>query len=221
MWESNTIYNSDIDFEAFKTKKSAINSVIEIIIDINETNDSFLKKRMKEGGEINNNNDIQSALKLIQKASDISDKNNYLNCDLFCHEMVDNRTFKKDFNIVPFKINTKKNFENQYNDLINVLEVGDIVAFGEKNNVRHYAIYIGNDDVLEVEMWGGKPRKFSLKTNLYNYENVPYIYREKNSSFIQGGEIDKQDSVTMNIPLLIRTLELAREDVFKKEPLNW
>jgi hypothetical protein len=28
-----------------------------------------------------------------------------------------------------------------------------------------------------------------------------------------GGEIDKQDSVTMNIPLLIRTLELAREDV--------
>jgi hypothetical protein len=29
----------------------------------------------------------------------------------------------------------------------------------------------------------------------------------------KGGEIDKQDSVTMDIPLLIRTLELAREDV--------
>jgi hypothetical protein len=55
MWESNTIYNSDIDFEAFKTKKSAINSVIEMIIDINETNDSFVKRRMKDGGNLSDN----------------------------------------------------------------------------------------------------------------------------------------------------------------------
>lgn len=148
------------------------------------------------------------AKKLIEKSKEISNKNEYLNCDAFCHRMVDNKLFKSEFEIVPFDLNFDLNFESQYNSLIKVLNVGDIVAFGEKNNVRHYSIYLGNDDVIEVEMWGGKPRIHSLKDNLYNYENVPYIYREK--KYAEGGLIapnGKPSKLTPEQYKLVRTPE--------------
>jgi hypothetical protein len=131
-----------------------------------------LVEKMEDGGN--------TSLELIKKAEEISNKNEYLNCDAFCHKMVDNILFKDEFNIIPHKINFKQSFENQYKNLIEKIKVGDILAFGEKNRVMHYAIYLGGDDVLEVEMWGGKPRKFSLKKNLYTYENIAFIYRDKN-----------------------------------------
>jgi hypothetical protein len=131
-----------------------------------------LVEKMEDGGN--------TSLELIKKAEEISNKNEYLNCDAFCHRMVDNILFKDEFNIIPHKINFKQSFENQYKNLIEKIKVGDILAFGEKNRVMHYAIYLGGDDVLEVEMWGGKPRKFSLKKNLYTYENIAFIYRDKN-----------------------------------------
>ena len=37
----------------------------------------------------------------------------------------------------------------------------------------------------------------------------------------EGGNVDSQDTVTMNIPLLIRTLELAREDVHSDAELHF
>ena len=136
------------------------------------------------------------SLNLIKKANKISNTNEYLNCDLFCHRMVDNKLFKDEFDIVQFKNDFKKPFDKQYNDLIKVLKVGDIIAFGDKNRVVHYSIYLGNDDVLEVEMWGKKPRKFSLKKNLYNYESIAFIYREKNNFDIRfdGGGLTKNQN---------------------------
>jgi hypothetical protein len=37
----------------------------------------------------------------------------------------------------------------------------------------------------------------------------------------QGGSIDQKDTVTMNIPLLIRTLELSREDIHSDAELHY
>ena len=156
------------------------------------------------------------AKNLIEKSKEISNKNEYLNCDAFCHRMVDNKLFKSEFEIVPFDLNFDENFESQYNSLIKVLNVGDIVAFGEKDNVRHYSIYLGNDDVIEVEMWGGKPRIHSLKDNLYNYENVSYIYREK--KYAEGGLIAPNGKPSK---LTVEQYELVRTPKFKAWFGDW
>ena len=58
-------------------------------------------KKMGNGG--------YTSLELIKKAEEISNKNEYLNCDAFCHRMVDNVLFKDEFNIIPYKINQLEN----------------------------------------------------------------------------------------------------------------
>jgi DNA polymerase III sliding clamp (beta) subunit (PCNA family) len=63
-----------------------------------------------------------------------------------------------------------------------------------------------------------KPFKMDMLDGIKN-ENIIVADRDKivctnlSMKYNKGGKIDKQDSVTMDIPLLIRTLELAREDV--------
>jgi hypothetical protein len=41
------------------------------------------------------------------------------------------------------------------------------------------------------------------------------------NQFASGGNIDKQDTITMDIPLLIRTLELVREDIHSDPDLHF
>jgi hypothetical protein len=213
------LFSTDIVSNYVQSKK--INDGI-VIYNIDETagasvntNDYIVFKsnqiKLADGNNTNfdaNNPDIRFegggnvSLNLIKKANNISNTNEYLNCDLFCHRMVDNKLFKDEFDIVQFKNDFKKPFDEQYNDLIKVLKVGDIIAFGDKNRVVHYSIYLGNDDVLEVEMWGEKPRKFSLKKNLYNYESIAFIYREKNNldiRFDDGGNVEKKNKINLYI----------------------
>ena len=43
---------------------------------------------------------------------------------------------------------------------------------------KHYAIYLGNDEVVEVEEWGTYPKMGTLKADLDYYEDIIKIYRD-------------------------------------------
>lgn len=66
---------------------------------------------------------------------------------------------------------------------------------GQKNQLMQIISFFPN----QIKLADGKNTTFDKSNDDIRFEN--------------GGNIDKQDSVTMDIPLLIRTLELAREDV--------
>ena len=115
---------------------------------------------------------------IIRKAEEISKKLEYLNCDAFCHKLVNNRLFKDVFDKVNFKIKFGGKTEKVVSELQKLLNVGDIIAFGDKNDARHYAVYLGDDSVYEVEGWGEKPRKYSLSKNIDTYTGLNNIYRD-------------------------------------------
>ena len=115
---------------------------------------------------------------IIRKAEEISKKLEYLNCDAFCHKLVNNRLFKDVFDKVNFKIKFGGKTEKVVSELQKLLKVGDIIAFGDKNDARHYAVYLGDDSVYEVEGWGEKPRKYSLSKNIDTYTGLNNIYRD-------------------------------------------
>ena len=147
----------------------------------------------KTGETIWNNNSIAKELpveaaSILDKVKKISESGEYLNCDSFCSRLVDNKLFKSEFADIEFKPKSKK-LDGQLQELLTQLKVGDIVAFGEKRSVRHYAMYIGGGKVIEVEQWGAKPREYSLEKNLNEYEAVAHIYRDKAEVFEDGGDI--------------------------------
>lgn len=115
---------------------------------------------------------------IITKAEEISKKSEYLNCDAFCHRLVNNRLFKDVFDKVDFNIKFGGKTEKVVSELQKILKVGDIIAFGDKNDARHYAVYLGDDSVYEVEGWGEKPRKYSLSKNIDTYTGLNNIYRD-------------------------------------------
>lgn len=51
--------------------------------------------------------------------------------------------------------------------------------------------------------------------------NTTFDANNPDIRFENGGNVDSQDTITMNIPLLIRTLELAREDVHSDAELHF
>lgn len=152
-----------------------VKEILEPLLNVENTSKALEKQftdNPKEIGKIN-------ALNIINKAKNISDKNEYLNCDAFCTRLVNNKSFKSEFDDIPFKFESN---ENKVGQLENNLQEGDIIAFGEKDNVRHYATYIGGGKVIEVEEWGSKPREYTLEDNLKDYENVAHIYRDKKAA---------------------------------------
>jgi hypothetical protein len=149
---------------ALKDVESTANALEEVPI-----------KNEKEIGKIN-------ALNIIDKAKRISEKNEYLNCDAFCTRLVNNKDFKSKFKEVPYDVDYENLDLNDLSDLENTLKEGDIIAFGDKGRVVHYATYIGDGKVIEVEEWGSKPREYSLKKNLYTYTSIAHIYRDKSKS---------------------------------------
>jgi len=143
---------------------------------------------------------------IIRKAEEISKKLEYLNCDAFCHKLVNNRLFKDVFDKVNFKIKFGGKTEKVVSELQKILKVGDIIAFGDKNDARHYAVYLGDDSVYEVEGWGEKPRKYSLSKNIDTYTGLNNIYRdnELNKEISEAYHKAKEDGSN---PELVKAVE--------------
>jgi hypothetical protein len=118
---------------------------------------------------------------------------------------------------------SRLNIYPQQNVFTIELEDGKEIGRATLNEQENYLINIRVND---------KYRRKGLAINLYDFIEIVigeklkpspdkiskeakslWVKRNNNIKMKQGGNIDKQDSVTMNIPLLIRTLELAREDV--------
>ena len=95
---------------------------------------------------------------VMEKFNEVTEKGGFMNCELFCNRMYDNRSFKE-FDKLPFKG-------------MGSLRTGDVLQFGSDSNPRHYAIFLTGDKVLEVEGWGSEPRRYDLSYLLYK----PYLF---------------------------------------------
>jgi len=121
------------------------------------------------------------AADVIKKGEEISDANEFLNCEFFCNKMIGAKSFKETFTKldskllrvgVPYPM-------GKIEELRSVLMAGDILAFGDKTNPRHYSVYIEGDSTYEVEKWGDSPRIYSLSNTLREYESIAAVYREQ------------------------------------------
>jgi cell wall-associated NlpC family hydrolase len=106
---------------------------------------------------------------LIKKSGVIKNSGEYMNCLSFIQKMTGISDIKKLPNIGKNIFLSKKGIKN-----IEFLQEGDILEF---NNISHYSIYIGNNEVLEVEQWGDSPRIIPLIDVLKDYEGTTNIYR--------------------------------------------
>ena len=106
---------------------------------------------------------------LIKKSEIIKNSGDYINCLSFVQRMTGISDIKKLPKVGKNILLTKKGIKN-----IEFLQEGDILEF---NNITHYSIYIGNNEVIEVEQWGGHPRIIPLIDVLKDYEGTTNIYR--------------------------------------------
>jgi len=111
---------------------------------------------------------------IIGNTEDIINKskkiNGYNNCLTFVQQVLDFED-KKDLPKLKFNILLGKTIKN-----LNKLKVGDLLEF---NKISHYAIYLGNETVIEVEQWGEQPRIVPLIDVLNQYEGTTSIYRKE------------------------------------------
>lgn len=111
----------------------------------------------------------ESRNELIKKSEIIKNSGDYINCLSFVQRMTGISDIKKLPKLGKNLLLTKKGIKN-----IEFLQEGDILEF---NNITHYSIYIGNEEVIEVEQWGGQPRIIPLIDVLNDYEGTTNIYR--------------------------------------------
>jgi hypothetical protein len=83
-----------------------------------------------------------------------------------------------------------------------------------ENHDGSFVTILKDDNVVEIIAFNPEQIKLADGTNT-TFDNTNPDIR-----FEQGGSIDKKDQVTMDIPLLTRTLELAREDIKSDEDLH-
>lgn len=107
---------------------------------------------------------------LTTKFNKIKSEKEYLNCQSFTQRLLDVVNIKSLPKLGKNIRLTKKGIQS-----IDVLEVGDILEF---NDISHYAVYIGNSNVMEVEQWGSVPRIATLESVLKDYEGTSNIYRK-------------------------------------------
>lgn len=84
----------------------------------------------------------------------------------------------------------------------------------------HFSTQYFNGDEITYEVYsskGGFWLNFKIKNNNLLLSSAKILPIEK---LEQGGSIDQKDTITMNIPLLIRTLELSREDIYSDAELH-
>ena len=114
--------------------------------------------------------DVYLKQAIIDKSKQVADSIpvRQLNCENFCFYVMG----------ANFKLWTQLNKKAK-------LKIGDVIAFGY-DIPQHYAIYLGNDEVIEVEEWGKAPKQGTLKADLEYYEGILTIYRnmEINDLFI-------------------------------------
>ena len=119
--------------------------------------------------------------KIIDKVEKINKENPYINCEGFCNKIIGNKSFKEEFNKQPDIFRQGENLYKQ-NDKIDevesILKPGDIIAFGDRSTPRHFAIYLTDGEMYEVEEWGAKPTKTTLKKVINEYESISDVYRD-------------------------------------------
>jgi hypothetical protein len=111
-----------------------------------------------------------------------------------------------------------KGFEGQYKFIFEngcsfIFETQSIPAGGYNIQAFHYR-FLSN--FIDVKSSTGEKIPNNQFYQYFNAENYSKLEKE----FNQGGNVDKKDTVTLDIPLLIRTLELAREDIKSDEDLH-
>ena len=82
----------------------------------------------------------------------------YQNCKLFVQELT---------GVCRIKDLPSKPFDKK------TLKIGDILAWW---NGLHYAVYLGNEEVMEVEEWGASPRISRLQDVIEEHEMPEYQY---------------------------------------------
>ena len=129
---------------------------------------------------------FQKASGIASKIEVINAEKPFLNCEGFCNKIIGDVSFKEAFEKLPNEYYQGEDIvdnDSAINDLSNKLKVGDIVGFGSIDNPRHYAIYMGEGSMYEVEQWGAEPKEKSLRENINEYESVSDVYREKSPRF--------------------------------------
>jgi hypothetical protein len=98
----------------------------------------------------------QNVDELIARANTM--KGQYLNCRLFVQLVLKSPELEK----IP---------------IVKSMKPGDLLQFGEKP-ARHWAIYIGDGNVLEVAEWGAEPQTNKLSSVIHEYDE-PIIRRKE------------------------------------------
>jgi hypothetical protein len=107
--------------------------------------------------------------KILEKAKAVEKRCDTMNCKLFAQEI----TGVSKITSLP-KVETAK--------------IGDVYSWGDG---RHYAIDIGDGEVIDVAEWGAKPEIKSLKSVVSEYDKADSIFRPPANSY---------DAVAPNIP---------------------
>ncbi len=116
-------------------------------------------------------------LRLFENFNIDANDSTYMNCESYCNKMVgDFKTFRKisDKELRIGKIMPLSKLE----EVKSVLKKDDVIAFGDPRLPRHYALYVGDGNVYEVEQWGAKPRIYTLEQNIKMYESIAAVYRK-------------------------------------------
>jgi len=87
----------------------------------------------------------------------------YLNCKLFAQQLTGVCRFE-DLPSQSFNMAT--------------LQVGDVLQWGVDPG-RHYAVYVGGNNVIEVEEWGGRPQVTALEDVIEEWGHVDVQYSVK------------------------------------------
>ena len=92
----------------------------------------------------------------------------FMNCEIFCNLVIGgDKSFKEIYHKVIVN-------SISYPDL----KRGDIIGFGHPDNIRHYAIYMGDSKVYEVEGFGESARENNLSNVLDIYETIGVVYKK-------------------------------------------
>lgn len=110
---------------------------------------------------------------LIKDAKSIESRGEYMNCHSFSQKLLKYSDKKTDLTKLKFNVFLSKNGSVRNLDKLNV---GDLLEFG---GIRHYSVYLGDGNVVEVEQWGACPRVVKLVDILDYYEGTSSVYRRK------------------------------------------
>ena len=100
---------------------------------------------------------------LLKIGTEVSHRNKYLNCQAFAQLVSNTNEILSLPEVSP-----------------NEMKSGDILVWGrgKDNPPRHYSVYLGNGEVMEVEGWGDKMRVVSIQHVMDEYDGME-VFRPK------------------------------------------